>query len=313
MTDSFDKNQNKEIDSYKMELLSSCPVCNSEKIGNYISCKDHLLTNESFSIVKCNDCGFKFTNPRPEQAELGKYYQSPEYISHSDSRKGIFNKIYQLIRKYTNFLKYRMISRYSAGNKILDIGCATGEFLYYMKSRNWITMGIEPDIQARQKAVEAYGLKVYDESYIDKIPNDSIDVITLWHVLEHVSDLSGRMKALERILKPGGIIVLAVPNAACQDAFIYQDFWAGYDVPRHLYHFSRPSMEKMLIRNNFNLNMTKPMKFDAFYVSILSEKYKYGKLRWIHGLWNGYCSNRKARKTGDYSSLIFISQKEKLI
>jgi len=293
-----------------MELVSTCPVCDSKNIVPFISCKDHFLTGEAFTIVKCLDCGLGFTNPRPDKNKLGEYYQSAEYISHSNSRKGIFNTIYQRIRKYTIVQKFRMISRFSAGNKILDVGCATGEFLSYMKSRDWTVIGIEPDVNSRQMAKESYGLDVFDEPYLNQIPDNSMDVITLWHVLEHVSDLSGRMKTLEHILKPGGILILAVPIADSLDAGIYQDFWAGYDVPRHLYHFSRSSMEQLLNRNNMKLMETIPLKFDAFYVSLLSEKYKFGKLRWLHGFWSGYCSNRDARKTGNYSSLIFISGKK---
>jgi predicted SAM-dependent methyltransferase len=293
-----------------MEVLKACPVCNSGTIESFLSCKDHFLTKEEFTIVKCLDCGFKFTNPRPENEKLGGYYKSPDYISHSNSRKGIFNNLYQQVRKYTIAQKCKMISQYTSGNKILDVGCASGEFLNYMKSRNWDTTGIEPDESVRKMALEIYGLKVYDESYLEEIPANSMDVITLWHVLEHVSDLQGRMKALHHILKPGGLLVMAVPNAACKDAQTYGEFWAGYDVPRHLYHFSRGSMEKLLNRFHFSLSAIKPMKFDSFYVSMLSEKYKTGKMSWTRGFWNGYCSNRAAVKSGDYSSLIYISKKE---
>jgi predicted SAM-dependent methyltransferase len=203
-----------------------------------------------------------------------------------------------------------MISTYAGGKKIMDVGCATGEFLCYMKSRDWITLGIEPDENARHNAKMTYDLDIYDESYLDQVPDNSMDVITLWHVLEHVADLSGRMNSLKRILKPTGILILAVPNADCYDADLYKDFWAGYDVPRHLYHFSRKSMEKLLTLKSFDLITIKPMFFDAYYVSMLSEKYKNGKIKWISGFWSGFCSNWKARKTGNYSSLVFIAKKK---
>jgi 2-polyprenyl-3-methyl-5-hydroxy-6-metoxy-1,4-benzoquinol methylase len=295
-----------------MTVLSSCPVCNSKRNNQFISCKDHFLTGESFNIIQCDECGFRFTNPRPDENELGNYYQSTEYISHSNTRKGVFNGIYQIVRKYTIAKKYRMISQYKDGNHILDIGCATGEFLNYMKSKNWETLGIEPDVKARQMARSRYGLKVFDEAYLDQVPDSSMDIITLWHVLEHISDLSGRMKTLERILKPGGFLVMAVPNSDSYDAGYYRDFWAGYDVPRHLYHFSPGSMKKLLTRNHFKLIETKPMKFDAYYVSMLSEKYRQRKLWWLSGIWKGFLSNWKARNTKNHSSLIFISAKEKV-
>jgi 2-polyprenyl-3-methyl-5-hydroxy-6-metoxy-1,4-benzoquinol methylase len=296
-----------------MDLLTACPVCASQKMETFIVCKDHFLTKEEFTIVKCQDCGLKFTNPRPEKAKLGEYYKSAEYISHSNSRKGIFNSVYQKVRRYTIGEKCRMIQSYASGNKLLDVGCATGEFLAFMKLRNWEVLGIEPDANVRKMAIEYHGLNVQDEDYLAKLTDNSMDVITLWHVLEHVADLGERMKELQRILKPGGILILAVPNAESKDAEIYNIFWAAYDVPRHLYHFSRGSMEKLVSRNNLKLEAIKPMKFDAFYVSMLSEKYLHGKMRWVQGFWNGYCSNRKAGKTGDYSSLIFIARKEIII
>ncbi|NVO18609.1 MAG: class I SAM-dependent methyltransferase [Bacteroidetes bacterium] len=293
-----------------MELLTQCPVCNSGKLESFLTCNDHFLTKNQFTIVKCLDCSLKFTNPRPEANQLGAYYKSNEYISHSNSKKGLFNQVYQKIRKYTIHKKYKLISRNSTSGTILDIGCATGEFLHYMKSRNWKTLGIEPDENARKSAILNYQLEVFDESYLEQIPTGSIDVVSMWHVLEHVANLQQRMISIKRLLKPGGLLLIAVPNPESYDAFIYQSFWAGYDVPRHLYHFSPQSIAKLLTLNEFKLAGTKPMKFDSFYVSLLSEKYMNGKMNWIRSGWIGICSNFKAIKTGNYSSLIYLSKKD---
>lgn len=292
-----------------MEELSFCPVCNSQSFSLYMNCQDHFLTGETFNIMECTNCGFRFTNPRPEYKELGRYYQSTAYISHSNTRKGLFNWIYQKVRKYTLAQKYRMISSLSAGSSILDIGCATGEFLAYMKKKSWITTGIEPDENARKMAVDNHQLHVFPESHINTLEEDSFDVITLWHVLEHVSDLKGRMQDLQRLLKPGGIILIAVPNSDSFDATHYKSNWAAYDVPRHLYHFTKESIEKLLKNYGFKLSKIFPMKFDAYYVSILSEKYGKNKLRWILGFWNGLCSNWRAKSKNNYSSLIFVVEK----
>jgi len=292
-----------------MEELAGCPICNSSERKPFLSCVDHFLSKETFQIVECLVCGLRYTNPRPASGQLGKYYQSPEYISHTNTHKGIFNRIYQLVRNYTLSGKYRLITQYIHTGTILDIGCASGEFLHVMKSRGWKATGIEPDEKTRQRAIENYGIDVIDESGLTVIPDGTIDVITLWHVLEHVPDLNGRLKEIHRILKREGLVIIAVPISDSFDAGKYSAHWAGYDVPRHLYHFTKKTMMILLERHSFQLIKTLPMKFDAFYVSLLSEKYKQGKMKWLSGFWNGYCSNREASKSGDYSSLIFISRK----
>ena len=293
-----------------MEELAGCPICSSPERKPFLACLDHFLTKETFQIAECLDCGFRYTNPRPESGQLGKYYQSPEYISHSNTRKGIFNRIYQLVRNYTLSGKHRLITRYVRSGSILDIGCASGEFLNFMKSKGWNVTGIEPDEKTRRNAVANYGIDILDESGLSGIPDGTFDIITLWHVLEHVPDLNARMKEIHRLLKKEGMLFLAVPISDSFDAGKYSERWAGYDVPRHLYHFTRGTMNNLLDRHSFQLVKTIPMKFDAYYVSLLSEKYRSGKVNWLTGFWNGYCSNRDAKISGNYSSLVFISRKK---
>jgi 2-polyprenyl-3-methyl-5-hydroxy-6-metoxy-1,4-benzoquinol methylase len=289
-----------------MELLKNCPVCGSEIFEPFISGKDYFLTGEKFEIVKCKGCGFRFTNPRPKAEELGKYYESAEYISHSDTKKGIFAAVYQQVRKYTLSRKLLLISKFQPKGEILDIGCATGQFLNYMSEHGWKTTGIEPDEKTRAKAISEYGLHIFPEEKLNSFSKSSFDVITMWHVLEHVADLKGRMEQLKNLLKPQGTLIIAVPNCDAYDAKKYGKFWAGYDLPRHLYHFTKSDIKLLVEKYGFTIVNILPMKFDAFYVSLLSEKYKSGKMRWLPALWNGFWSNLNSGQYLGHSSLIYV-------
>ena len=289
-----------------MEVLRNCPVCGSEEFDLFISGKDFFLTGESFEIMKCQGCGFRFTNPRPKPDELGRYYESAEYISHSDARKGLIASVYQQVRKYTLNRKLAMISKYHQNGEILDIGCATGQFLHYMEKHGWKTIGVEPDEKTRARAVTEYGLQVFPEEQLNAFNKSSFDVITMWHVLEHVSDLNSRMKQLKNLLKPKGTIFIAVPNCEAYDAKKYGVFWAGYDLPRHLYHFTKPDLKLLTEKHGFTIVNILPMKFDAYYVSLLSEKYKNEKMRWLPAIWNGFWSNLNSGQKNGHSSLIYV-------
>lgn len=292
------------------DIIDICPICRTDKFNDFLLCKDHLLTGETFSIVKCNHCSFIFTNPRPVAGELGRYYKSTDYISHSNNRNGFFNTIYQIVRNYTLKQKYRLISKKIASGSILDIGCATGEFLFTMKSNGWKVAGIEPDVQVRKAAIEKYALEVYDEIEIDSLPPNSFDVITMWHVLEHVPQLNERVEQCKKLLKSGGYLFIALPNNESFDSEIYREYWAAYDVPRHLYHFSKQTMRHLLENHKLKIKEILPMKLDSFYVSILSEKNKGNNFPWINAIWNGFWSNMKAKGKMNYSSLIFVIKNE---
>jgi 2-polyprenyl-3-methyl-5-hydroxy-6-metoxy-1,4-benzoquinol methylase len=292
-----------------MEILQKCPVCGSEIFDPFISGKDFFLTGESFQIVKCRNCGFRFTNPRPEAGELGKYYESSEYISHSDSRQGLFASVYQQVRKYTLGQKFALIKRFHQNGEILDIGCATGQFLGFMSKHGWKSTGIEPDEKTRERAISEFGLQVYPEEQLYVLRKSSFDIITMWHVLEHVSDLNDRLEQIRNLLKPDGIFIVAVPNSNSYDAKKYGIHWAGYDLPRHLYHFTKEDIKTLMEKYGFKIVKIFPMRFDAFYVSLLSEKYKSGKMRWLPALWNGFWSNVKAGQKNGYSSLIYVLKK----
>jgi len=290
-----------------MEKLESCPVCNATVFKHFLTCKDFTVSKEEFDIVSCSSCGFKFTNPRPEVNKLGAYYESEEYISHSNTSKGLVNSLYQGVRKYTLIKKLQLINRLNPKATLLDIGCGTGEFLNVCKEYGWKTTGIEPDEKARNYGVENYNLDVKPENELKNLADHSFEIITMWHVLEHVPDLNKRIEEIKRILKLNGTLVVAVPNCDSLDAKIYGKYWAAYDVPRHLYHFTPKDIENLFRKHEMKVSRVLPMIFDSFYVSLLSEKYKNGTPGLIKGFFNGLRSNLAAIKTGrKYSSQIYI-------
>ncbi len=293
-----------------MEKLEHCPICNSIRNKEFLLCKDHTVSRETFAIVQCESCGFKFTNPRPEENELGKYYKSADYVSHSNTKKGFINATYQSVRKYTLLKKLQLISKFYKTGKILDIGCGTGEFLNTCKNAKWQTFGIEPDSDARKMAIKNYALDVREEAELNKFEDESFDIISMWHVLEHVPKLNERVEELKRLIKPNGVIIIAVPNCNSLDAKIYANNWAAYDVPRHLYHFTPKDIETLFKKVDLKVFRILPMVFDSFYVSMLSEKIKTGKTNIIRSTWNGLRSNISALKTGKtYSSQIYLIRK----
>ncbi len=294
-----------------MKKASSCPVCQSKNIFKTLDVKDYFLTQENFSIWRCKDCGLSFTNPRPKDENLGKYYESPEYLSHGTKNSGIIGKLYQLLRNINIKRKYNIVSEQMGTGKILDIGCGTGELLNYFQKQKWECLGVEPNATARNFAKTQYHLKVEEEQSLQKLPTESFDIISMWHVLEHVSDINKRMYEVKRLLKRGGKIIIALPNSLSWDAVFYKAYWAGLDVPRHLYHFSPEAFSSLAKRHDLQIINTLPLKLDAFYVSLLSERYKKTRLPIFLALINGAKSNRTAAKTGNYSSLIYILKKNK--
>jgi SAM-dependent methyltransferase len=293
-----------------MEILSDCPVCDSSQFTSFLTCVDQTVSRETFDIVKCDSCGFKFTNPRPDENKLGGYYKSDAYISHTNSKEGFINSVYQTVRKFTLLKKLQLISKYYKTGKILDIGCGTGEFLNICKNARWTAIGIEPDVDARKMAQVNYDLDVRPEHELNYLENDSFDIITLWHVLEHVPKLNERIEELKRLIKPNGIIFIAVPNSASLDAKIYAENWAAYDLPRHLYHFTPSDIQSIFKKHQLTVFKILPMIFDSFYISILSGKYRSKNSTIIGALWNGLRSNFSALKTGKtYSSQIYLIRK----
>ncbi|TND10606.1 MAG: type 12 methyltransferase [Bacteroidetes bacterium] len=274
--------------------IESCPVCGSKEIEKKLQCRDFTVSKELFDIVSCKKCSFFFTNPQPEVSDLGRYYESDDYVSHSDTSKGIVNWLYQRVRKTTLKRKLKLVNRLSGQGKLLDIGCGTGHFLHTAKTGGWETIGIEPSESARKVAREKFGINAFEEDHLVQLQAQSFDVITMWHVLEHVPFLNERVAELKRLLKPGGVLIVAVPNHLSHDADHYKENWAAWDVPRHLWHFAPSDIKNLFGKQQMGVKEILPMKFDAYYVSMLSEKYKNGKTSLLAAFWRGWISNLKS-------------------
>lgn len=289
-----------------MKTYNECPICRDRTFSPFLYCKDNTGSNESFHIVKCDACNFAFTNPIPEEDQLGKYYESDEYISHSNTKKGLVNFLYQKVRNHTLNKKVSLLRSLSNGKKVLDIGSGTGEFLNQCKLNAFSVEGVEPSLKGRKQARDNFKLIIKTEEDLQNFNGSSFDFITMWHVLEHVYHLNDRLKELCRLIKKDGHIIIAVPNLTSYDAKHYGEHWAAYDVPRHLYHFSPNDIQNLSKSHGLNVIKTLPMKFDSFYVSMLSEKYKTGTLNLLSAFLVGLKSNIKAKGSNMYSSQIYI-------
>ncbi len=292
-----------------MKTATFCPVCDSKNIFKKSDVKDYFLTQEIFPLWECKDCHLIFTNPRPEDEDLGRYYESPDYLSHDTKSSGALGKLYQILRNINIKQKYKIVSELIGTGKILDIGCGTGELLHYFQKQKWECIGVEPNASARGFARKHYHLKVEKEQGLQNLPATYFDVISMWHVLEHVPNVNERMIEIKRILKKEGYLIIALPNITSWDANLYKDYWAGLDVPRHLYQFSPQAFRNMATQHDLQIINILPLKLDAFYVSLLSERYRKTGFPLFRAFINGIRSNRAAIKTGNYSSLIYVLKK----
>lgn len=298
-----------------MSLLSSkdgclydivCNNCKGSEFQRELKLKDYFLTQEEFEIISCKGCGLSITYPQPDKNVIYKYYDSDEYISHSDKRRTFFDKVYHLIRSFTLNWKLSLVKKYVDCGKILDFGCGTGYFLDICQKGGFEVYGVEPNEKARGNLVNK-GIVVKER--IEEFSEDEkFDVITLWHVLEHLYEPKDFMFKASRYLNKYGYLIIAVPNKNSFDAKYYDAYWAGYDVPRHLYHFTRKDLIN-ITSGIFELVDVKPMLFDSFYVSMLSERYKKSRLWFIRGFFIGLLSNVSALWTNEYSSVIYVFRK----
>ncbi len=289
-----------------------CPVCGSADIKTALSSKDYTVSGETFAIAKCNACLLRFTQDVPDAASISPYYKSENYISHTNTSKGLVNRLYQSVRKRTLKQKIKLIEKATGIKKgsLLDVGSGTGSFVNEMKLAGWQVTGLEPDADARTVGKQLYNIELADINQFYQLPASSYDAITMWHVLEHVHDLQGYVTQLKLLLKENGKLFIAVPNYTSKDAAIYEEHWAAYDVPRHLYHFSPQSMQVLMELHGLKVLQYKPMWYDSFYVSMLSSKYKNGKINLIASFFNGLRSNFKAMgNVKRCSSIIYIVSK----
>ncbi len=292
-----------------MEKLQKCPACQSKNIKFLDDIKDHSVSKEWFQVWYCGECSCRFINPRPTSLEIGKYYESEDYISHTNTAEGFINTLYQQARTFTLKKKLKLVASLdlTKAKSILDIGCGTGHFLETCKLEGWKISGTEPDNGARKIAEEKLQIAIH-ENLLQADLVTKQQIVSMWHVLEHVHLLDETLTKVKNLLDSTGSLIIAVPNFRSQDAEHYGLDWAAYDVPRHLYHFSPQSMNRLLNRHGFTITQQKGMYLDSFYVSMLSEKYKNGYFPPISGAIQGLLSNLSATTTGNYSSLIYIAK-----
>ena len=276
---------------------------NFSKTIPFLSVKDHSVSGETFELLYHEEYDMLITNPQPSLENLPRYYETEDYISHTDGKRTLFEKLYQFVKNIALKRKLKLINSLSETGTLLDIGAGTGDFLLYCKNNGWNVTGIEPS----QKASLIANKKGLDfENSLSNLIDNSFDVITMWHVLEHVPDLENQIKELKRLLKPNGTLFVAVPNFKSYDAKYYGKFWAAFDVPIHFWHFSKTAIKKLFFEQNMILTKVEPMKFDSYYVALLSEKYKTGKMNFVNALTIGAISNWKANRNLEFSSLIYV-------
>ncbi|MFM7672013.1 MAG: class I SAM-dependent methyltransferase [Bacteroidota bacterium] len=273
-----------------------CPVCGHAELTEVFPVIDQLVSRELFTLVACGHCLCRLTQGAPDQASSYKYYQSTDYISHSNTNRGWINRLYQQVRKRTLLQKVRLVSASTglSNGRVLDVGSGTGAFVSALRKAGWQADGLEPDPTARKVALSDFGTNLLDIDRLFHLPEASFDAITLWHVLEHVHDLNGYMKQFHRLLKPGGTLLIALPNYTSWDATHFGNWWAAYDVPRHLYHFCPRSIRSLAQAHRFSVDSIRPMWYDAFYIALLSHQHQYGNSRWLRSGWVGSIANLNA-------------------
>lgn len=300
------------MEQLAQQQLTRCPACQHTGFDPLLLARDHTVSQQDFTLADCHYCGLRATTPRPAPEQIGSYYISPDYISHSNSREGIFDKTYQLARMLALAGKRRTVTKYTQGLcTLLDIGCGTGEFAAHMKRHGFVTTGVEPSATARIQANHHLGDQVYES--IDALPTGQhYTAVTLWHVLEHLHDPRFALEQIHQRVNEGGHLFIAVPDRDSWDAKHYGDLWAAYDVPRHLFHFRRTDVYQLLNNAGFRIQETRKMWLDAPYVSILSERHKgRAALRatiqgGVLGMWSNLVSAATSRPT---SSTLYVASK----
>jgi 2-polyprenyl-3-methyl-5-hydroxy-6-metoxy-1,4-benzoquinol methylase len=289
-----------------------CPLCSSEMISAHFNCTDYFISKEIFAIYRCSACGFLFTQDYPDEDEIYRYYESDDYISHSDTSAGIINKLYHLVRRLMLRRKRRIIESLTGlkNGNLLDVGSGTGHFASVMKKSGWVVKGIEISEKARNFAASAFGLEIIAPDQISGLEAESFDCVTMWHVLEHFHNPEKNISYIVKLLKPGGTCLIALPNSGSCDAKFYRHFWAAFDVPRHLWHFDPVTFHHFTGRTGLKFEGQFVLPFDVFYISSLSERYKGSQFPFVKGIirasWFSYLSVFDRNRS---SSVIYILRK----
>jgi 2-polyprenyl-3-methyl-5-hydroxy-6-metoxy-1,4-benzoquinol methylase len=290
-----------------------CPLCHSENIRQFLQTRDHFLSRETFELYKCFDCGFVITQDYPEENFIGRYYASDDYVSHNDSASGFLNNLFRLSRIIMLRGKKSIVKRHTGlkNGSLLDIGSGTGHFISVMKKAGWRVKGVEINEKAREYSVSRFGLEVIPREQLSSLPSLSFDCITLWHVLEHLDDPVKYASEILRLIKPGGMCIIALPNCNSEDAQYYNKFWAAWDVPRHLWHFTPDTFRLFSEKAGFTVSKISCLPLDVFYISVLSERYKESNFSFIKGIIKGLWFTLRSlfRATGS-SSLVYFLQKK---
>jgi len=287
--------------------VMTCVACGEKNFVKHFSLKDYFLTMEDFSLIRCVNCGLLYTQPFPEPGHINRYYDSQEYTSHTSASLTVKNVLYRIARRIALSYKLGLIKNYSDVGKILDVGAGSGDFLNYCRTKGWIVEGIEANTNARITAKEKFGLELHPSTNEYKPSSAKFDVITMWHALEHFPNPQDQIEFNRKHLNDDGLMLIALPDHESWDAFYYREFWAAYDAPRHLFHFTRKSVRLLVEKSGFKIVELRPMLLDAFYISLLSEKYAHGKTNYAKAFINGIRSNFAARNQRySFSSYIYV-------
>jgi len=290
-----------------------CPVCASENITLLFRVTDHFLSREGFPLYRCQTCHFQFTQDYPEESGIGRYYESEEYISHSDTSASFSDKLYRFARNLMLRKKKKLVSDTTglSNGRLLDIGSGTGYFANSMKDSGWQVKGVEISRKARDFSRSQFGLDVINPDQISSFESESFDCITLWHVLEHFHDPFSYVSEIMRLLKQEGKCIIALPNSGSFDAKHYGKYWAAYDVPRHLWHFDPETFRLFAEKTGFDIKEIRNLPLDVFYISFLSERYKGSGFPFISGMVKGVWFSVKTLFSKERSSsLIYILRKK---
>jgi 2-polyprenyl-3-methyl-5-hydroxy-6-metoxy-1,4-benzoquinol methylase len=264
--------------------------------------KDYFYSQDVFEVLPSKHEGVLETFPKLNEAELSGYYNHENYISHQTKSKTLLEKVYQVAKRVMIKRKQNKVFNFCKSGRILDIGTGTGDFLKSFDSKSWEKFAIEPN-EGLHKALK--NEKIHILKSVEEIQHQQFDVITLWHALEHIPNLEGTLQRIQSSLNPDGVLIIAVPNYNSYDAAFYKTHWAAWDVPRHVWHFSKSGLISLCQKFNFEFVTNSPLLLDAFYISIISEKYRNSN-NMLRAFCVGLYSNLLGLFKNEYSSFVYV-------